>query len=265
MQRKNKNQSPAPSAGKRKDKAVKNKWNKLTRGYHALVWTCLAPVAVLLLVAAAAPPLQAAQRPIEDFLSSQGKYIYYGYFGMFWTDPFETDGATYAEIDYAGIKGAIMEYYGYPSLGTTFSGTVTERPLKDGRAEVEVVLHTYHALAWAASDTWEYLFGHDFVDVLLNDASLAFGDCTLKLKFINTAPNAPLPDFWDFYFGPPILPDGVELLSVQFVGQADGLMADGSPGRMQITQVGLLAVSPPKPPLFDSYPVEHILLKRVGH
>jgi hypothetical protein len=216
---------------------------------------------VLLLISAAAPPLQAAQRPIEDFLSTQGTY---GWLGMTWTDPFAKDGANFAEIDYAGIKGAIMEYYGYPPLGTTFSGTVTERPLPDGRAEVAVVLNTRNALAWAAYTEWvgqpDYLFGHDFVDVFYG-ASLALGDCTLQLKFINTAPNAPLPDFWDLVMDPQ---PGVELLSVYFIGTAHGLRADGSPGLMQITQIGQLVAAPPKPPFFDAYPVEHILLKQVG-
>ena len=237
---------------------MKNKWNKRTSGSRALVWAWSVPVAVLLLASALAPPLQAAQRPIEDFLSSQGKYSSSWLFGMWWIDPFVTDGAYSAEIDYAGLKGAIMEYYGYPPLGTTFSGTVNERPLPDGRAEVEVVLRTRNALAWAAGPDNEYLFGHDFVEVF-NGASLALGDCTLQLRFINTAPNAPLPDFWELVMDPQW-----ELLSVYFIGTAHGLMADGSPGVMQITQVGLEVVSPPKPPFFDGYPAEHILLKRVG-
>ena len=243
---------------------MKRKQHKQNLAHHALVWGCSTSVAVLLFVASLAPPIQAAQRPIEDFLTTQGSY---GWYGMTWTDPFGTDGATWAEIDYAGIKGAIMEYYGYPPLGTTFSGKVTERPLPDGRAEVQVLLHTKNALAWAAYqdlEDWtqpaEYLFGHDFVEVFFG-APLVLGDSTLQLKFINTAPNAPLPDFWELVLGPQ---GGQELLSVYFIGQADGPMADGSRGRMQITQVGLLSVSPPKPPLFDAYPVEHILLKAVG-
>ncbi len=262
MERRNTTQSPALSAGKRKDKAVKRKQNKQCLAHHAFVWGCSAPVAVLLFVAAVAVPLQAAQRPIEDFLDTQGSY---GWLVMSWLDPSPADGMIWAEIDYAGLKGAILEYYGYPSLGTTFSGKVTERPLPDGRAEVQVLLHTKNALAWAANvaDDWssvEYVFGNDVWDVLYG-APLALGDCTLQLRFINTAPNAPLPDIWQLALEPL---DGQEWLSVHFIGQADGFMADGSPGRMQITQVGLLAVSPPKPPFFDAYPVEHILIKPVG-
>ncbi len=155
-----------------------------------------------------------------------------------------------------------MEPYGY-SLGTTVSGKVTERPLRDGRAEVQVLLHTRNALSWAddAADDNNFLFGCDWWEVVFLGAAPALGDCTLQLKFINTAPNAPLPDFWQLVFGPQ---EGQELLSVYFIGQAKGLLADGSPGHMKITQVGLISVAPPKPPLFDSYPAGDILLKRVG-
>jgi len=208
------------------------------------------------------PLLSAAQRPIEDFLVTQGTYVPWG---VTWTDLLPKDGANWAEIDYAGIKGAILELYGYPSLGTTFSGAVNERPLPDGRAEVDVVLQTHNALAWAGySSGWawppEFLFGHDLVEVYFG-ATLALGDCTLKVKFINTAPGAPLPDFVQLAFDPQ---PGQEVISMYFIGQAEGVMADGSPGHLKITQVGLLAVAPPKPPFFDSFPAGNILLKRVG-
>ncbi len=228
------------------------------------MWDGSICVAVLLFAASVAPPLQAAQRPIEDFLVTQGTW--YVPYSVMWTDLMPKDGADLAEIDYAGLRGAMMEPYGY-SLGTTYSGKVTERPLPDGRAEVQVLLHTRNALAWAADmpddGSWpsEFLFGRDWWEVVFLGFSPAVGDCTLQLKFINTAPNAPLPDFCQILFAPE---EGQELLSVYFVGQAEGLMADGSPARMKITQVGLLSVAPPKPPFFDSYPAGDILLKRVG-
>ena len=38
-----------------------------------------------------------------------------------------------------------------PSLGTQVGGTVSERALSDGRAEVTVILHTENALAWVST------------------------------------------------------------------------------------------------------------------
>lgn len=227
------------------------KWNKQIPGYRTLIWACSVPVALLLLLATALPTLQAAQRPIEDFLNAQNDY------GVYWIDPQPKYGANFAEIDYSGFKAALMEFYGYPPLGTTFSGTVVERPLRDGRADVEVVLHTRNALAWAgyAPEGWyptEWLMGGDWWQVIWFGYPLVLGDCTLQLRFINTAPNAPLPHF--FAIGT----EGTEMISMYFVGSAHGLLADGSPGYMEITQVGLSAPTP------DGWPVEHILVKRVG-
>jgi hypothetical protein len=64
-------------------------------------------------------------------------------------------------VDYAGLEAAYLTAHGGPSLGTTFSGTVSEQSLADGRAKVSVVLHTHNAAsrAWRGSDSTP-LFGY---------------------------------------------------------------------------------------------------------
>jgi hypothetical protein len=79
-------------------------------------------------------------------------------------------------------------------LGTTFSGTVSER----ARAE----------------------------DVLAG-ATPALGDSNFTLEFTNSAPALPIADFEQLLFGP--LP-GQTLLSVTFNETATGFFADGTPG-----------------------------------
>jgi hypothetical protein len=222
---------------------------------------------VLGLVALLAPTsAQAAQRPIEDFLSAQG--IAYPGVSTPWTDPWAKDGANVAFLDYAGIENAKLIAAGGPDLGTKISGQIEEMPLPDGRAEVHIVLHARNALAfagvWDFSAPWHeatvtLLFGHTWEEVL-DGAPAALGDATLELRIINTAPLAPLPDFYQAaWFGDP-----KQFLFVSFKARAAGTLADGSRGSLEVTETGPLAASPPKPPFFDSWATEHILLKHVG-
>ena len=105
-----------------------------------------------------------------------------------------------ASVDYAGLA----DYWAGGVLGTSFSGTVIERPLKDGRAMVEVMLRTENALTWVADDfdfNGPLLFGNRAPDVL-GGAEPSLGDAYLQVKFINTAPGAPLPDLNQLFFWP---------------------------------------------------------------
>lgn len=210
----------------------------------------------------------AYDRPIEDFVSAQGTVIPGE--TISWTDPFVTDGASVAFWDYAGVANANLMAAGGEDLGTTMSGQIKEKPLPDGRAEVHVLLHTRNALALAG--LWDFdpltwpgvlVFGHTWQEVAHQNAPAALGDCTLDLRFINTAPGAPLPDMFElFVFLDPN--SGREVLFVGFEARAVETLTDGSRLFLQATQIGPLAASPQKPPLFDSYALEQILLKHVG-
>ena len=51
-------------------------------------------------------------------------------------------------MDYAGGANDYLKKHGYSSLNTKTDGSVTQRPLPDGRVEVTVVLHTQNALTF---------------------------------------------------------------------------------------------------------------------
>lgn len=229
--------------------------------------------AALVSAAHSTPVDQTTTRPISDFISTQGT----------WCNPFGPpfrDGCAYEFIDYTPILNnvigfsstnavnrlAFVDYAGLAndwivsqgstcpsgSMGTTMEGTITERPLKDGRAEVDVQLHTKNALTYAFSGDgngnytdWEgqtsLLFGHAPREVCAG-ADAALGDSYLGLKFINTAPGARLPDFVQLAYSPD---PGQELREVIFQSESSGTLranfgvADGTPGRCMVSETGL--------------------------
>jgi hypothetical protein len=71
--------------------------------------------------------------------------------------------------------------------------------------------------------------------VLLDGTPPSLGSSTLQIKFINTAPGAPLPDL-------------VQLLNLQkdmvkemvFHANSKGILADGRPGSVTVAQTGSL-------------------------
>jgi hypothetical protein len=210
--------------------------------------------AALLALSSLTPAVHAqsgtVQRPISDFLSQQGTYCVanptpppacllfnppsLNFLG--WGDlPFDKCAA----VDYAGLTNST--YGGI--FGTETSGTVVERPLRDGRAEVTVTLHTAKALTFVVADCSDFangqlLFGHRATDVLAG-ADAALADSFLEITFTNSAPGAPLPDFFQLYFFPSAeqhLHQGV------FTAQAKGTLRsafgvpDGTPGALTVTQ-----------------------------
>jgi hypothetical protein len=192
----------------------------------------LLSTALLLLSAVAVA--QTTQRPIDDFISTQGTYcvpdggggcvIFVPGIANFvgWGDSksLGSDHLIVASVDYAGLANRSIEARspGF-TLGTTFSGTVVERALPDGRAAVTVVLLTENALTFAAEDdfvTGKLLFGSRAVEVLAG-AQPALGDSQFRIAFTNTAPGAPLPDLVQLLFAPA---PGQELKNYSFSAEA---------------------------------------------
>jgi hypothetical protein len=118
------------------------------------------------------------QRPIEDFVNAQGTFCipcgapgttcingcglfippvanFVGWDTLQEVPPQQgnVQPVRCASVDYAGLANAKIEELsgGTISFGTTTSGTVTERALADGRAEVSARLHTTNALTWVVS------------------------------------------------------------------------------------------------------------------
>jgi hypothetical protein len=233
------------------------------------------------------PNAIAGSRPISDFLSRQGKFCiqlnndgsvdcsasHYtdnttsgGCFLFIppvadyngWSDP---KSATSASFDYAGLANAALG----GSLGTTMDGSIDEVAQPDGSVIVKVELHTRNALAFAVQGfdfNGPLLFGNR-VPEIQNGAEASVGSCSLHVVFRNSAPGALLPEVEELLFcrfG--------DLLFISFVGQANGTLATGQPGQLQVTQTGLIApfgkANPHSRVALDAFPAEHILIHPTG-
>ena len=184
-----------------------------------------------------------------------------------WSNDLDSPVIYFAGVDYAGLANA------YLGSVPQISGTVTERPLPDGTAEVTVQLHTKNANAWVIELDLDgdvlaqiagkpTLFGHRPADVLAG-AAQALADTHLHVVFINTVPGAPLPDLLQINNTP-----AVKFLSFKANGQgpltAEFGVAEGTPGRCTITQTGLFMTHGQGRALEDSFPAENIRLNVVG-
>ena len=247
------------------------------------------------IIALALSALEAAAgtRPITDFTSSQGTYCLkfdlsdnidcsassYGGSScdLFvppqpnvagWSDP---KSHRFVLVDYAGLADDVVG----GAFGTTMDGHITELPRSNGRAQVAVILHTQNAFTWASDVSTSFpgpvLFGHELADVLTG-ADAALGDSLYQLTFMNTAPGAPLPDVMQLTFCPEA---GQEILVTSFRVSAHGSLraafgvADGTPGRLEMRQTGLIGVqtiaNPNSRVALDAFPAEKVTIQATGH
>jgi hypothetical protein len=182
-------------------------------------------------------------------------------------------------VDYAGIANEFIEdnVRGF-SLGTTTQGSVIERPLADGGAEVTVILQTTNALTWVTTfteppgseHTNPLLFGFRTQDIVEDPTRQpGLGESHPRVVFKNTAPGAPLPDLVAaFILGPPA--PGQELVAISFDANATGPLraafgvAEGTPGRAIVTQTGVLFRGPFEGATEDGFPAERVELRVIG-
>ena len=223
-------------------------------------------------IAGASSPV--AIRPISDFVSTQGSTNIFippvpDYVG--WTD---NPLRQFASVDYAGLAAAYLVSNGGPNLGTTTSGTVVERPLRDGGAMVTVILRTTRANSWVvplpgdiANDPLQ--FGYRAGDLLANPSlTPALSNSELKVSFRNTAPGAPLPDLVAFILGN--AGPGQELRTLAFRSDGDGPLhalfgvPEGTPGHLTVTQTGLLMTGF-HGATADAFPAERVDLHPIGN
>lgn len=227
------------------------------RGFsRGLLFASAAAISGLLGAAA----VQAAERPLSDFLDAQGSTSFFwppfpDYFG--WANNAglvssagKSRQCRFAGIDYAGLSAKYLKDVAFLDLGTTVSGKVHERPLADGRAEVTVVLHTTNALTFAQTcDNYgpgnPSAFGTQQTELLL-DPSLEPGLSTVNMLIVfkNTAPGAALPDVLCVNGVTDCTP-GFELVSLYFRANGSGPLHDssgypeGTPGKLVVTQTGI--------------------------
>ena len=176
------------------------------------------------------------QRPIQEFVAAQGYCLLPGNPNncdisvagidlLVFTDPSTGNRIT---LDYNGIAAAYLRANGGPDLGTTFSGSVTERVLNDGRAQITVVLRTENALTFVDDATVPAYgtvirLGATPAQVLAG-APVALGSSTIRLTYIAPAPGLPLVDVGD----PLFQPDTYQALKFGFDAQAEGVLLAAS-------------------------------------
>jgi hypothetical protein len=214
-----------------------------------------------------------AQRPLSDFLSAQGTTNLFfppfpDYIGWANNNP----QTRFALIDYTGLAAAYLAANGGPSIDTQVTGDVSERALSDGRAEVTVNLFTTNAIAWAvgvADITGPLLYGYRPAD-LLTDPSLqpALSRVEMHVVFTNDAVGAPLPDLVNaFILGNATA--GQSLTTLSFRSSGNGPLraafgvADGTPGRLDVSQSGILHASG-QGATADGFPAEVVNIGPVG-
>jgi len=248
--------------------------------------TRLAATAALIAAALAAVPQLASaiqndpgpatQRPLSDFLDAQGTTSIFipplpDFIGWANNNP----QTLFASVDNLGLAANYLASHRGPLLDTRVDGTVSERPLADGRAMVTVIVHTTNALTWVialpandfASDP--PLFGYRGTD-LLADPSLtpALSRAEMKVSFTNTAPGAPLPDLVNAFILGNALP-GQELRTLGFNSSGDGPLRvaagvpDGTPGQCNVIQTGLF-MTHFKGATADGFPAERVDLRQAG-
>lgn len=234
---------------------------------------------LLLLLSVAATPVsaQTVGRSVDEFLAAQGTFCLDdgsggcllfvpplpNFFG--WSQPAINRCAA---IDYAGIANTWLKAHGR-DLGTKIEGTITERPMGNGQAEISVLLHTSNALAWAIDQCADFsapnlIFGSRAPDVLAG-ATPALAESFFKVVFL-TRPNAPLPDILQVAFAPE---PGQSLLFLGGNAHSEGKLRaafgvpEGTTGRLTIVQTGLF-ITPFMGAVGDGFPAEYVTLKVIG-
>jgi hypothetical protein len=196
-------------------------------------------------------------RPIADFLLAQGTTSFFpnginpgGPAGLpdegGWatsTATFNNGTARFARVDYTGQDAAFLHL----NLGTTTSGTISERALADGTAEDTVILHTHNAFAWANQEdgvTNPVIFGYLPSQLAANpNLQPPLADSQLHVVFQLPYPGAPLPDLVDANL-PGGFPPGYTLVSMDFRATATGTTPTGQQATLVVSQTGVLDRTP---------------------
>jgi hypothetical protein len=206
------------------------------------------------------------QRPFSDWLSAQGSAFNPANCAssvLGWLTP---DFATFARADYSGKIGNCITSHGGPVFNPEFSGSVTERSLPDGTAEILVIHHFANTYVVARDQTQPgipapailgfnptELFGHPELQ-----SALASG--MIKVKFIISHPSDPLPDL-----------SAVNFLSVNARFQGSGPLRaafgvdEGTPGKVMVSQTGLFNIRGQGNGVADNFPAELVRVFKAGN
>ncbi|MGE7390851.1 hypothetical protein ACQKM2_35785 [Streptomyces sp. NPDC004126] len=218
--------------------------------------SCLAVLSPSAPATAATVPAPAAELPqgrFADFLKVQGTfclpdgaggcaYILPGVPNMlYWGDLDSPEDC--ALVDYAGLAAEAVRQQsgGRISLGTSVTGTVSERPRTDGNTDVRIRLHTEKALTYVVKDcdlvNGAPLFGRSVAEVLAGTRA-TLGEARLDLELINNVPpGGELPDLVQLLVDPHL--DQVPVRLTFRATAAGPLRAafgvpDGTPGKATV-------------------------------
>lgn len=243
-----------------------------------LLSACSSSGAPNALVPSVQPPHQvplaatAQHRSLADFLAAQGSCITpaevgtlpegaaivngcvlfvptqpnFNGWGVAPSTPFCSEFTT-AAIDYAGLVNTWLIQNGHPSLGTTTSGSVTEKRMADGSGEVTVELSTRNALSWGGCDpnfnfaTATVLFGNT-PNAVLAGATAALGSSHFRIVY--SEPQFGVSPFADT-IALNLQLNGYHWISQQFFSSSSGPLhsaflgvPNGTPGQMVVVQNG---------------------------
>jgi len=210
----------------------------------------------------------ARQRPFSEWLSAQGTVNPANCASTVtgWLTP---DFVTFARADYSGKICDCITANGGPVFHPEFSGTVTERDLPDGTAEIVVIHHFTNTHVVARDNTLPTPPGGPAPAILGYNATELFGhpelqsavaSGTMQVKFIIAHPGDPLPDLAT-----------IDFLSVSARIQGSGPLravfgvAEGTPGRLLVSQTGLFDIPGQGNGVADSFPAELVRVFKAGN
>jgi hypothetical protein len=212
---------------------------------------------VLFVLAPVVVRAQATIRPLSDFLDKQVVSSVNGSPFIIWDN---TNLTRYLSIDYSGKVNDFIVSKGGPNSGTTVTGTVMERPLKNGTAEITVQLHLENAIVWGnqvIGNATPLVFGHTPLQIV-NGADPALGKVNLTLKFTISAPGAPLADLSTIAFTTKT--EVFQQLNTVAQGtfRAAYGVPEGTPGFAHTTQTGIYQSKGNGGPYGDYFPAGFI-------
>ena len=208
----------------------------------------------------------ARQRSFSEWLTAQGTFVDPANCASFvfgWLTP---DFATFARADYSGKICDCITNNGGPVFSPGFSGTVTERDLPDGTAEIHVIHHFTNTYV-VARDSQQpgnpspAILGYNPVELFGHpELQSAVASGTFQARFILPHPGFPLPNLAE-----------VNTLSVSIRFQGSGPLrstfgvAEGTPGKVIVNQIGLFNIPGQGNGVADGFPAELINVFQSGN
>ena len=222
-------------------------------------------------------------RPISDFIDQQVLLAPGFGAGVDWASEDKDGNLEYvARLDFVGvINKDQLEAGGYGSLGTTFSGNVTEKVQSDGRTLVHVKLHGKNVFCLVGrigngnpfaplNRLWGQPAGLVPSQFTIDDLDTV--DVHYDMKFLTTdPPGSDLPQIRQLTFFPE---EGQEVLQTLIQASGKGRLrsnygvTDGTPGQLTMTMKGIWNASfdPDATDIKrDPWPVGRLDLRPIGN